>query len=439
MRLHRVYRFGPLGSRKCSARHHVALVTDLKLSDPSDLPEYVKMVVHLGQRVEAKRDKPVQRPLCLRRTADCTDQTRKPRMQFGLFMMPIHPPYRDFADCYDRDVAQLVLADRLGYAESWLGEHFTERWENAPAPDLLLARALGFTENMRFGTGVTLLALHNPVELAHRLAMLDHMSRGRFQWGIGSGGIPTDLALFGIPVSGPGNVRARSAEVLDVVLKLWEAEDGFSYHGEFFDIEAPDMDPTIGRGLYMKPLQRPHPPIAVAASTPQSASMGMAGERGWMPMTSSLLSTRYLAGHWDLVAAGAARAGVAANRSDWRVARDIFVGPTGDIARARARATLGRNYEQHQRPGRLGTAQMDCLKLDAGMPDDEVDVDYLLENVWIVGDPKECAEKIRDLYQVSGGFGTLLSITADSDDAQWDHESLTLLHNEVGPLVADLG
>ena len=112
-------------------------------------------------------------------------------MQFGLFMMPLHPPHRAFADCYERDVAQIVLADHLGFGEVWVGEHLTERWENAPAPDLLLAQALALTKTVRLGTGVTLLALHNPVYLAHRLAMLDHMARGRFQWGIGGGGIPT--------------------------------------------------------------------------------------------------------------------------------------------------------------------------------------------------------------------------------------------------------
>ena len=71
---------------------------------------------------------------------------------------------------------------------------------------------------MSSGSGVTLLALHNPVELAHRLAMLDHLSRGRFQWGIGGGGTPSDLALFGLDASDQATVRARSAEVLDVVL-----------------------------------------------------------------------------------------------------------------------------------------------------------------------------------------------------------------------------
>jgi alkanesulfonate monooxygenase SsuD/methylene tetrahydromethanopterin reductase-like flavin-dependent oxidoreductase (luciferase family) len=357
-------------------------------------------------------------------------------MQFGLFMMPLHPPHRGFADSYDRDIAQIVLADRLGYREAWIGEHLTERWENAPAPDLLLAQALALTKNVRLGTGVTLLALHNPVYLAHRLAMLDHMARGRFQWGIGGGGIPTDLALFGLE---PSSVRARSAEVLDVVLKLWASEGRFTYRGKFFDIDTPVLDPVKGRGYYMKPLQQPHPPIAVAASTPDSTSMRMAGERGWIPMSSSLLSRSYLAEHWRLVESGAAGAGRQADRSSWRIARDVLVAPTSAMARERARAVLGRNYVEHQHPNRIGTVQMASTKLDPSISDEAVTVDYLMENVWIVGDPSECAEKIHQLYEVSGGFGALLSITTDSDDAGWDHESLRLLMEDVAPRVAHLG
>ena len=191
-------------------------------------------------------------------------------MQFGLFMMPLHPPHRSFADGYDRDVDQIVLADRLGFREAWVGEHLTERWENAPAPDLLIAKALALTKTVRLGTGVTLLALHDPVYLAHRLAMLDHMARGRFQWGIGAGGIATDLSLLGLDHANPAAVRARSAEVLDVVLKLWASDGPFSYHGKFFDIDTPPFDPVKDRGYYMKPYQTPHPPIAVAASTPKN-------------------------------------------------------------------------------------------------------------------------------------------------------------------------
>ena len=360
-------------------------------------------------------------------------------MQFGLFMMPLHPPHRAFADGYERDVEQIVLSDQLGFREAWVGEHLTERWENAPAPDLLLAQALALTKTVRLGTGVTLLALHNPVYLAHRLAMLDHMARGRFQWGIGGGGIPTDLSLFGLDHTNPAAVRARSAEVLDVVLKLWASEGRFTYHGKFFDIDTPVLDPVKDRGYYMKPYQQPHPPIAVAASTPNSSSMRMAGERGWIPMSSSLLSRSYLGDHWRLVEAGAAGAGRQANRSQWRIARDVLVAPTSAVARERARAVLGRNYVQHQYPNRVGTAQMALTKLEPSMPDEAVTVDYLMENVWIVGDPSECVDKIQQLYDESGGFGALLAITTDSDDAGWDHESLRLLMDRVAPRVAHLG
>jgi len=359
-------------------------------------------------------------------------------MQFGLFMMPLHPPHRAFADAYDRDLEQIVLADRLGFREAWVGEHLTERWENAPAPDLLIAQALVLTRNVMLGTGVTLLALHNPVYLAHRLAMLDHMARGRFQWGIGGGGIPTDLSLLGLDHTNPAAVRARSAEVLDVVLKLWASEGRFTYHGKFFDIDTPVFDPVKDRGYYMKPYQQPHPPIAVAASTPDSGSMRMAGERGWIPMSSSLLSRPYLRGHWRLVEEAAASAGRQATRSQWRIARDVLVAPTSAMARDRAHAVLGRNYVEHQRPNRLGTIQMTSTKLAPSMPDEAVTVEYLMENVWIVGDPSECAEKIQQLYEESGGFGALLSITTDSDDAGWDHESLRLLMEHVAPRVAHL-
>ena len=72
------------------------------------------------------------------------------------------------------------------------------------------------------------------------------------------------------------------------------------------------------------------------------------------------------------------------------------------------------------------------------MPDEVVTVDYLMNNVWIVGDPSECAEKIQQLHEESGGFGTLLSITTDADDAGWDHERRRLLMEDVAPRVARL-
>jgi alkanesulfonate monooxygenase SsuD/methylene tetrahydromethanopterin reductase-like flavin-dependent oxidoreductase (luciferase family) len=155
-------------------------------------------------------------------------------------------------------------------------------------------------------------------------------------------------------------------------------------------------------------------------------------------MSSSLLSPRFLPDHWQAVVEGANSVGRTPNRSDWKIARDIFVGPTPEIARERARITMGRNYNVHQRPSRAGTFQMQIVKHDSSIADDAVDVEYLMERLWIVGDPQQCADKIRALYESVGGFGTLLCVTADSDDPAWDHESLRLLAEEVAPRIADL-
>ena len=62
-----------------------------------------------------------------------------------------------------------------------------------------------------------------------------------------------------------------------------------------------------------------------------------------------------------------------------------------------------------------------------------------MDNIWIVGDPQECADQIRKVYGEVGGFGTLLTVTQDPDDHRWQHECLELLKNEVGPRIADLG
>jgi limonene 1,2-monooxygenase len=175
-------------------------------------------------------------------------------MQFGLFMMPLYPLYRSCADSYDRDLALLVEADRLGFHEAWIDEHLTERWENALCPDLLSAKASALTPQMKLATGITCLPIHNPVELAHHIiAMLDHLTPGRFYWGIGHRAIPTDLALFSLDPKQGEAVREQAAEVLDIVLQLWASEGAFRYHGKYCTIDAPELDKGLERGLHMKP------------------------------------------------------------------------------------------------------------------------------------------------------------------------------------------
>ena len=290
-------------------------------------------------------------------------------MQFGLFMMPLHPPRRSFADSYDRDIELLVQADKLGYHEAWIGEHITEMWENAPVPELLIAQALALTERMIFATGVTMLPLHHPVDTAHRIAMLDHMARGRFYWGIGVRSLPTDLHLYGIEYNSMDEVRERGKEALDIILGLWQSEDGhFGYEGKYYQVHAPEAAPELERRLHFKPYQKPHPPIGVAASSPNSDTIRMAGERGWIPMTN--LMAQHVPQLWDKLEEGAASTGMKADRSQLRLGREVYVGETPESAREEARIVLGRPFNEHQWINRKATGNLAMVKLDPNMADE---------------------------------------------------------------------
>ena len=134
-------------------------------------------------------------------------------MKYGLFMMPSHPPERNIYDSHQWDLEYLTLCDELGFDEAWIGEHFTSPWEPIPAPDLLIAQALMKTKRIKLGSGAHLLPFHHPAELAHRVAYLDHLSQGRFLFGVGASGLPSDWALF--------DVDGNNGEHRDMTRERW--------------------------------------------------------------------------------------------------------------------------------------------------------------------------------------------------------------------------
>ena len=165
-------------------------------------------------------------------------------MKAGLFLMPSHPPERSTWDAHQWDLDVLELADNLGFSEAWIGEHFTAPWEPVPAPDLLIAQALMRTQNIRLGSGAHLLPFHNPVELAHRVAYLDHLAQGRYMFGIGSGGLLSDHELFDVNFD-EGEHHARTRESLEIILGIWNNIDGaFHYEGKFWNVHIPTLKTT---------------------------------------------------------------------------------------------------------------------------------------------------------------------------------------------------
>ena len=354
-------------------------------------------------------------------------------MNLGALLMPSHPPERSIRDGQCWDLEELERLDALGFEEAWIGEHFTAAWEPCPAPDLLIAQALQRTKRIRLGPLGHLLPYHHPVDLAHRVAYLDHMAKGRYQLGVGISALPSDHQLFGIDAAG-GKNRRMTFEALEMMTALW-TDGARDIRGEFWAMGEP-RTAFDSLGFHLHPYQSPHPPIAVAGLTPGSENHKLAGEKGYIPVSLSVspdscVTTK----HWDAVTEGAARSGRAPDRNQWRIIRDVYVAPTDREARSLAiNGTMGRCWKEFLLPLYLGLGLGPTLKLDSSMPDKAVDLEYLADHLWLVGSPETVASRINALQDDTGGFGYLLMLSYDALDERdsW-LRSLRLLVDEVLP------
>jgi alkanesulfonate monooxygenase SsuD/methylene tetrahydromethanopterin reductase-like flavin-dependent oxidoreductase (luciferase family) len=348
-------------------------------------------------------------------------------MRLGYFTMPLHPPGSDPSATMEDDLRQLVALEGLGFAEAWVGEHFTAVWENIPCPDLFIAKALGLTRTLTLGTGVSCLPNHHPLMLAQRIAQLDHLARGRFQWGVGSGGFPGDFELFGIDQKSGQHLEVTRA-ALDLILELWRDPRPGEYRSPYWRFRVPEPQADIGLRLHLRPYQRPHPPIGVAGVSAGSGTLALAGERGWLPLSINFVPERILRTHWESVERGAARAGRTPDRGVWRIARDVLVADTTAEARRLALAgPLARDWEGYFLPLIRKTRRLDLLKVDPAMPDADVTVPYLLDHLWIVGSPAEVRGRLEALAEAVGGFGTLLVIGHEWEPRPAWERSMALL------------
>ena len=358
-------------------------------------------------------------------------------MELGLFTMPSHPPERSLYDGQQWDLQVLRWADELGFSEAWIGEHHTAPWEPNPTPDLLVAQALLQTRKMRIGPGGFLLPYHHPAELANRVAMLDHLSQGRLNFGVAASGLPSDWQMFNVDGMSGVN-RDMTRESLDIILKMWSGSEPFHYEGKYWKVDRPaEMLGTLRP--HLRPLQQPHPPIGVAGLSKNSDTLKLAGERGFIPMSLNL-NPAYVASHWDSVEAGARRTGRNPSRRDWRIVREVFVAETDAEARRHALGgMLARAYREYLLPlfGSFGFTQL--FKHSPDVPDSDVTPEYLAERSWLVGSPRTVAQRLGDMYDACGGFGALLVLTFDhsQQDAAWA-ASQRLFIEEVMPKFASL-
>ena len=354
-------------------------------------------------------------------------------MELGYFTMPLHPPGSNLTQTLEDDLEQIVTLDGLGYKEAWIGEHFTAQWENIPAPDLLIAQALALTKDIVLGTGVTCMPNHNPFMIAHRIAQLDHMAKGRFNWGVGSGGFPGDFEVFGFDPA-TGEQRGMMRDAVDLVLQMWKDPKPGLYEHKYWRFTIPEPVEEIGLGFHVKPYQQPHPPIGVAGVSEKSETLVLAGQRGWIPMSINIVPTRVVKTHWDMVQQSAEEAGRTPDRSEWRVAREVYISDTSKQARKEAlEGVMTRDFQNYFLRTLPRMRMLGLMKQDPNMPDSDVTPEYIVDNIWVVGSADEVAEKLSDMNEAVGGFGVLLAMGHEWEPRERWLNSMAVLAEEVIP------
>ncbi len=180
-------------------------------------------------------------------------------MEFGSFMEFHCRPGGSQAQSFSESFEQVDMAESLGLDAVWLAEsHFSPARSVLSSPLILATAIAARTKRLRVGTSVHVLPLGNPLRIAEQAATLDHVSEGRFDFGVGRSGLPGAYEGYNIPY---GESRERFYEYLDIILTAWTNER-FSYDGKYFSFDDVCLVP--------KPYQSPHPPIRVAATTPDT-------------------------------------------------------------------------------------------------------------------------------------------------------------------------
>ena len=356
-------------------------------------------------------------------------------MRLGYFTMPLHPPSRNYTEVLKEDREAIVLADRLGYVEAFVGEHVTDTAEPVTSCLAFIASLVDSTHKIVLGSGTVNLPNTHPAQVAAQVAMIDHLLEGRFLFGISPGGLLSDAEAF-------GNLdRDRTAmfvEAIDQVLAIWAGEAPYDLHGDYWTIStARTMNRESGQGSIVKPYQRPHPPIVVTAVAPFSKGVVSAAQRGWTPISANFLQPNWVASHWPKYQEGCAGGPRAADPADWRVAKSVFVADDDATAQRYAKGHDGPYaYYFHSLMTKLiKNGRPELFKADPALPDEAVTLDYVLDSLVICGTVDAVVEQLLAFRATIGDFGTLLYAGHDWVDAALARRSMELMATEVMPRV----
>jgi alkanesulfonate monooxygenase SsuD/methylene tetrahydromethanopterin reductase-like flavin-dependent oxidoreductase (luciferase family) len=193
-------------------------------------------------------------------------------MKFGVMELFQHPRGKSARDVIHDAIEMAVQAEELGFDSIWLAEHHFSTYGLVGSPLMMAAAIAQRTSRIRIGTAVLVLPLYNPVRLAEEIALVDQMSMGRLDVGIGRGYLPSEFRGFAV---NPEHTREIADEIVEILRQAW-TRDAIDFEGAHHRIHDVAVLP--------KPFQQPHPPIHQAAVS--MTSFEAAGASGSAILTS---------------------------------------------------------------------------------------------------------------------------------------------------------
>ena len=356
-------------------------------------------------------------------------------MDLSYFIQPVHPLTRDYREVLEEDLESVILADTLGFKEAFIGEHFTDLAEPVTSSLMFIARLAPVTKNIKLGSGVVNLPVYHPVMMAGHVAMMDHLLDGRFIWGIGPGGLPSDVEVFG---NWDIDRNKKMVEVFDQIMEIWWGEAPYNLKGEFYEISTKlTLTPEIGQGIAPKPLQNPHPPVVITALTPHSHGITMASERGWQPISCQYVQSHWVATHLPKYLEGLANVGKREDPRGWRVAKCIFVADDENIAKRYAKTNSGPYgfYFSNLMRKLGGKGRIGLFAAYPNQPENLITLEQSLETQVIAGTVNSVTDQILALREEIGSFGTLVYTGIDWADKKLGMRSMELMADKVMPMV----
>ena len=345
------------------------------------------------------------------------------RTRFGTFLAPHHPIGEHPTLQFQRDLDFAAHLDRLGYDEFWCGEHHSTGWEMIASPEMFLAAAGQRTHTIKLGTGVVSLPYHHPFNVAQRIVQLDHMTKGRAMFGSGPGALPSDASMLGID---PMVQRDRQDEALSVIIPLLRGER-VSRDSDWFTLRD--------AGLQILPLQDDMPMAAASSISP--SGMQLAGKYGMGVISIASTSSDGIAAlptQWGFAEESAAQHGQTVDRRNWRVLMSWHIAETREQARKEAVHGLQRWHNEYNvrvlgRPGALHVEnEWDLMdQITAGGAQGG--------GAAVVGTPDDLVAAIRNLQDITGGFGVVLGFAHDWADREATMRSWELIARYVVPEI----